>query len=185
MNGEVILSICAILTLLIFAVGVVLVILNRKDLKRVVRVLGVCVFLMLMSAIYPSYAEESFAIGLTLFESMCAMLLNANLGDLLENFNSFNVAYIGIYKTVLLVLLIIAPLFTVGITLSFFSEKFTRILYRIRSEFRDTYLFSAINERTLCIAEDIDETDRKAIIVLYCAFPKRTLTRNRLPVSRR
>ena len=164
MNGEVILSICAILTLLIFAVGVVLVILNRKDLKRVVRVLGVCVFLMLMSAIYPSFAEEAYAIGLTLFESMCAMLLNANLGDLLENFNSFNVAYIGIYKTVLLVLLIIAPLFTVGITLSFFSEKFVRLIYRIRSEFRDTYLFSAINERTLCIAEDVAETDRKVVI---------------------
>lgn len=164
MNGEVILSICAILTLLIFAVGVVLVILNRKDLKRVVRVLGVCVFLMLMSAIYPNFAEEAYAIGLTLFESMCAMLLNANLGDLLENFNSFNVAYIGIYKTVLLVLLIIAPLFTVGITLSFFSEKFVRLIYRIRSEFRDTYLFSAINERTLCIAEDVAETDRKVVI---------------------
>ena len=164
MNGEVILSICAILTLLIFAVGVALVILNRKDLKRVVRVLGVCVFLMLMSAIYPGFAEEAYAIGLTLFESMCAMLLNANLGDLLENFNSFNVAYIGIYKTVLLVLLIIAPLFTVGITLSFFSEKFVRLIYRIRSEFRDTYLFSAINERTLCIAEDVAETDRKVVI---------------------
>ena len=164
MNGEVILSICAILTLLIFAVGVMLVILNRKDLKRVVRILGVCVFLMLMSAIYPSFAEEAYAIGLTLFESMCAMLLNANLGDLLENFNSFNVAYIGIYKTVLLVLLIIAPLFTVGITLSFFSEKFVRLIYRIRSEFRDTYLFSAINERTLCIAEDVAETDRKVVI---------------------
>ena len=164
MNGEVILSICAILTLLIFAVGVVLVILNRKDLKRVVRVLGVCVFLMLMSAIYPSFAEEAYAIGLALFESMCAMLLNANLGDLLETFNSFNVAYIGIYKTVLLVLLIIAPLFTVGITLSFFSEKFVRLIYRIRSEFRDTYLFSAINERTLCIAEDVAETDKKAVI---------------------
>ena len=165
MNGEVILSICAILTLLIFAVGVVLVILNRKDLKRVVRILGICVFLMLMSGIYPSYAEESYAIGLTLFESMCAMLLNASLGEILESFDGFDVAYISIYKTVLLVLLIIAPLFTVGITLSFFSEKFTRIIYRIRSEFRDTYLFSAINERTLCIAEDVAGSDRKAMVV--------------------
>ena len=165
MNGEVILSICAILTLLIFAVGVVLVILNRKDLKRVVRVLGVCVFLMLMSGIYPYYHEETYAIGLTLVESMCAMLLNSNPGEILAGFNGFDVAYIGVYKTALLVLLIIAPLFTVGITLSFFSEKFVRLIYRIRSEFRDTYLFSAINERTLCIAEDIDETDRKAIIV--------------------
>ena len=165
MNGEVILTICAVLTLLIFAVGVVLVILNRKDLKRMVRILGVCVFLMLMSGIYPYYHEETYAIGLTLVESMCAMLLNSNPGEILAGFNGFDVAYIGIYKTVLLVLLIIAPLFTVGITLSFFSEKFTRIIYRISSEFRDSYLFSAINERTLCIAEDVAETDRKALIV--------------------
>ena len=165
MNGEVILTICAILTLLIFAVGVALVILNRRDIKRVVRVLGVCVFLMLMSGIYPYYAEETYAIGLTLVESMCAMLLNSNPGEILAGFNGFDVAYIGVYKTVLLVLLIIAPLFTVGITLSFFSEKFARIIYRIRSEFRDTYLFSAINERTLCIAEDVAATDRKALIV--------------------
>ena len=73
MNGEVILTICAILTLLIFAVGVALVILNRRDIKRVVRVLGVCVFLMLMSGIYPYYAEETYAIGLTLVESMCSI----------------------------------------------------------------------------------------------------------------
>ncbi|MBQ9750192.1 MAG: hypothetical protein IJV87_06390, partial [Clostridia bacterium] len=165
MNGEVLLTICAILTLLIFAVGVALVILNRRDIKRVVRVLGVCVFLMLMSGIYPYYAEETYAIGLTLVESMCAMLLNSNPGEILAGFNGFDVAYIGVYKTVLLVLLIIAPLFTVGITLSFFSEKFARIIYRIRSEFRDTYLFSAINERTLCIAEDVASTDRKALIV--------------------
>ena len=165
MNGEVILSICAVLTLLIFAVGVALVILNRRDIKRVVRVLGVCVFLMLMSGIYPYYAEETYAIGLTLVESMCAMLLNSNPGEILAGFNGFDVAYIGVYKTVLLVLLIIAPLFTVGITLSFFSEKFARIIYRIRSQFRDTYLFSAINERTLCIAEDVASTDRKALIV--------------------
>ena len=172
MNGEVILSICAVLTLLIFAVGVVLVILNRKDLKRIVRILGVCVFLMLMSGIYPYYAEETYAIGLTLVESMCAMLLNSNPGEILAGFNGFDVAYIHVYKTALLVLLIVAPLFTVGITLSFFSEKFTRIVYRIRSNFKDTYLFSAINERTLCIAEDIATTHKKAVIVFALRISK-------------
>jgi hypothetical protein len=119
---------------------------------------------MLMSGIYPYYHEETYAIGLTLVESMCAMLLNSNPGEILAGFNGFDVAYIGVYKTALLVLLIIAPLFTVGITLSFFSEKFVRLIYRLRSEFRDTYLFSAINERTLCIAEDVAETDRKVVI---------------------
>ena len=127
--------------------------------------LGVCVFLMLMTGIYPYYASGTYAVGLTLVENMCAMLLNSNPGDIPAGFDGFNVAYIDVYKAVLLVLLIIAPLFTVGITLSFFSEKFVRIIYRIRSEFRDSYLFSAINKRTLCIAEDVAATDRKAIIV--------------------
>lgn len=165
MNGEVILSICAVLTLLIAAAGVVLVILNRRDLKTIVRILGVCVFLMLMAGIFPYYAEQDYAIGLTLVESMCAMLLNANPGEILAGFDHFDVLFINAYKAALLVLLIIAPLFTVGITLSFFSEKFNRILYRIRSEFKDTYLFSAINERTLSIAEDISATHKKAVIV--------------------
>ena len=169
------------MTLLIFSVGVVLVILNRKDLKRIVRILGVCVFLMLMSGIYPYYAEETYAIGLTLVESMCAMLLNSNPGEILAGFNDFDVAYIHVYKTALLVLLIVAPLFTVGITLSFFSEKFTRIVYRIRSNFKDTYLFSAINERTLCVLPKILQRHiKRRSSSLHCGYLRRILMQRHL-----
>ena len=172
MNGEFVLSVCGILALVIALVTVALVAINLRDLKRVVRILGVCVFLMLMTGIYPCYHGESYAIGLTLVESMCAMLLNSNPSEILSAFDYFNVSYIGIYKSVLLVLLIVAPLFTVGITLSFFSDKFTRMLYKIRSKFKDTYLFSAINERTLCIAEDIYESHGKAVIVFALRIGK-------------
>ena len=172
MNGEVVISVCAVLTVLIAAVGIVLVILSRRDLKRVVRILGVCVFLMLMSGIFPAYSGETHAIGLALFESMCAMLLNAAPEEILAAFDGFDVAFIDVYKTVLLSLLIIAPLFTVGITLSFFSEKFTRVLYRIRSHFKDTFLFSAINERTLCIAEDIALTHKRAVVLFALRVSK-------------
>ena len=165
MSRESILSICAVMAVLIAVIGVGLALWSRKDLKRAVRCSGVCAFLMLMAGIYPYYADKSYAVGLTLAESMCAMLLNSNPGEILAGFDSFNVAYIGIYKAVLLVLLIVAPLFTVGITLSFFSERFTRLLYRLRSAFGDTYLFSAINERTLSIAEDIVKTHKKAVVV--------------------
>lgn len=165
MKSEWILALCAVTTLLIGATAVILAIRNRRDVKRVVRILGVCVFLMLMSGIYPYYAGESYALGMTLFESMCAMLLNANPGEILAGFDAYQVSYIQSYKSVLLIILIVAPLFTVGITLSFFSDKFNRIVYRIRSEFKDTYLFSAINERTLCLAEDIACSHKKAVIV--------------------
>ncbi|MBQ9929694.1 MAG: hypothetical protein IJO72_02805 [Oscillospiraceae bacterium] len=165
MNQEWILAVCAVLTLMIAVVAVILTIRNRREMTRVVRALGVCVFLMLMALIYPYYAGQPYALGLTLVESMCAMLLNTSPSEILAGFEGFAVSYIGLYKAVLLVILIVAPLFTVGITLSFFSDKFNRILYRIRSEFKDTYLFSAINERTLCIAEDIAENHSKAVIV--------------------
>lgn len=165
MNQEWIMVICAVLTVTVAAAAVVLSVRNRRDVKRVLRILGVCVFLMLMTLIYPYHAGKPYALGMTLFESMCAMLLNANPGEILAGFDGYAVTYIQVYKTVLLIILLIAPLFTVGITLSFFTDKFNRIVYRVRSEFKDTYLFSAINERTLCLAEDIACSHKKAVIV--------------------
>ncbi|MBQ6997874.1 MAG: hypothetical protein IJN60_05830, partial [Oscillospiraceae bacterium] len=132
MNQEWILAVCAVLTLMIAVVAVILTIRNRREMTRVVRALGVCVFLMLMALIYPYYAGQPYALGLTLVESMCAMLLNTSPSEILAGFEGFAVSYIGLYKAVLLVILIVAPLFTVGITLSFFSDKFNRILYRNR-----------------------------------------------------
>lgn len=125
MNGEVILSICAALTLIVAAVAVILAIRNRRNVTRVVRTLGVCVFLMLMTGIYPYYAGQPYALGLTLVESMCAMLLNASPSEILAGFDGFEVPYIEVYKSALLVILIIAPLFTVGITLSFSQTSST------------------------------------------------------------
>lgn len=49
MNQEWILAICGVLTLIIAAVAVILAIRNRRNVTRVVRTLGVCVFLMLMT----------------------------------------------------------------------------------------------------------------------------------------
>ena len=165
MDSYVILLICAILMPVCAGCGIALAIVYRREVKYVVRILGVSVFLMLVAGIFPYYAEQNFAIGLTLVESMCAMLLNASPGDILEGFNGYQVAYIQVYKAVLLVTLIIAPLFTVGITMSFFADRFNRIVYRIHSRFKDSYLFSAINERTLCIAEDVARNDKKAMTV--------------------
>lgn len=180
MTKEALLSICAILLLLIATAGVTIAILNRRNLKRVVRVLGVSAFLMLMAGLFPRYTEQNYAFALTLFESMCAMLMNSNPKEVLASFNDFQLPFIGAYKVVLLALLILSPLFTIGITLSLFSEKFTRILYRIRCVFSDTYLFSAINERSLSVAEDIAASNPKAVILFAPNTPKENIDANHL-----
>ena len=167
MNDQAIIILCSVIALAVVTASVILSVFNRRNLKRIVRILGASVFIMLVALIYPSYSirGESFALGLALVQSMCAMLLNADASAILEAFDGYSVGFIGFYKSVLLALLIIAPLFTVGITLSFFSKRFARLVYRIRSAFRPSYLLSEINERTLCVAEDVARKNKKAVIV--------------------
>ena len=167
MSDKAILILCAAVALVVLAASVALCVVNRRNPRRIIRILGAGVFLMLVALTYPDNTSQdtSFVLGLALVQSMAAMLLNANATELLAAFDAFEVSFIGAYKAILLILLIVAPLFTVGITLSFFSDKFSRLLYRMRSAFRPSYLFSEINERTLCIAEEVAGKDRRAVIV--------------------
>ncbi len=147
------------LTALTLVLGTLFSILNRKDFKKGVRIWGVCVFFLLLFSIYPHFYGQKHAVWLTVFESMGAMLLNSDPSEIMGSLEHF------FPSAFLLFLYIVAPLFTVGITLSFFSERLTRLIYHIRSKFTDSYLFSAINERSLAIAEDIASTQKRACLV--------------------
>ncbi len=167
MSNEILIYICSGISLFLLLLAVFIIFLYKRQVKIALRILGGIVFLILWALIYPSYVVRgyNYAIGLSLLEAMCSMLINGNVSVLLESFGDISLSFMPLYKIVLLALTIIAPLFTVGITLSFFSEKFARIVYRIRSVFSDSYLFSAINERTLCVAEDVAERNKGALTV--------------------
>ncbi len=167
MNNEILLSVCLGITLFLFVLAITVVFLYRRKVKLALRLLGAIVFTMMWVLIYPSYVLRgySYAIGLSLLEAMCSMLINSNVATLLGSYEGVSIFFMPIYKSVLLSLTIIAPLFTVGITISFFSERFARIVYRIRSIFSNSYLFSAINERTLSVAEDVVEKNKGALTV--------------------
>ncbi len=167
MNNESLICVCGCIAILVLAIFATLALINRRKPKTAIRLLGVAIFLMLWAMIFPSYyaSGSPYAIGLSLLEAMCSMLINGNVAGLLPSFDTIVIDFLPIYKGVLLVLTIIAPLFTIGITLSFFSEKFARIVYRVRSIFADSYLLSEINERTLCVAEDVAKSHPGALIV--------------------
>lgn len=167
MQPETALKLCAAVEILIVAVSVLLAVWKRNNLKSVIRTLGVGVFLSLVVMVLPYYigGRSPYAFWLSVFNAMCAMLMNADPVEILESISAVQVSFVSVYRAVLLFLFILAPLFTVGITLSFFSERFTMLLYRLRSVFRDSYLFSAVNERTVCLAENIAEKERKPLIL--------------------
>lgn len=167
MSDKFIIYLCFSILILLFVVGITCTFFYRRNLKNVIRILGVMVFLMLVAGLYPyyHYQYDSYSFGLTVFFSMCAMLLNSNPQELLRVFSLYDVVIIDFYKYIIFLLLIIAPLFTVGLTLSFFTEKFTHLLYGFRSLFNDSYLFKSINERSLCIAEDVYLKNKRSVIL--------------------
>ena len=168
MSDKSIMITCCGIAFVILAASVTLAILFcERKLKRFVRILGAGVFLLLIDMIYPACAitHTTLPFGVAILQGMQAMFMQMDPTSILAAFDGVEASFVGAYKVVLLILCIVGPMFTVGITLSFFVDKFTRIVYWFRSYFRSSYLFSAVNERTLCAAEDVVKKHDRALIV--------------------
>lgn len=67
------------------------------------------------------------------------------------------------------VLFVLAPIFTFGFVLSLFKNLSANIRYWT-TYFRDVYIFSELNEKSLVLAEDIKTNHKKAAIVFTDVF---------------
>ena len=66
-------------------------------------------------------------------------------------------------------LFVLAPVFTFGFVLSLFKNLSANAKY-IASYFKDVYVFSELNERSLVLANDIKAKNKKAVIVFTDVF---------------
>ena len=117
---------------------------------------------------YPFAVAESglYAIPFSLIQVMAAAVVASDPLAVFEVLSqNYAVSYLNAYKAILIGLHVIAPLFTIGITLSFFERKFAYAMYRLRCAFFPSHIFSGINERTLSIAENIRKNDGKCVIL--------------------
>lgn len=164
---ESLIKICASVEIGVLLAGIAAAILKRKNIKAVIRVLGVTTFVSLCVMILPYHAAGggANAFWLSVFDAMRAMLMNAEAAEILDVIGAASLAITPVYRAALLFFFIVAPLFTIGITLSFFSERFAKVLYRVRSAFSSSCLFSAVNERTVCLAENIAKQKRRPLIL--------------------
>ena len=168
MDKNLMMTICLCLGILCWAVAAYFAIRYRKDVKSVIRAVGLGVFASLFFFIYPFAVIESgiFAVPFALLQVMASAVVASDPLSIFELLSSeYSVSYLGIYQAILIVLHVVAPLFTIGITLSFFESKFASLFYRIRSSRRESHIFSDINERTLCLAESIYASNKKSIFV--------------------
>ncbi len=75
------------------------------------------------------------------------------------------------YNVVASVLFVAAPILTFGAVLSFFENLTARRRYFF-GFFRDAYIFSELNERSLTLARSLKKHDRKCVIVFTDVFKK-------------
>lgn len=134
----------------------------RSRGKHGERYLGGAVFLSAVCVFFPvRLAEESagFALLLSMSKSMSLFVVDPDVGEILNGLPADLLPFaLVLYKALVCFLFLCAPVFTLGIVLSYFSNFFEHFRLLTRSG-RDLYVFSELNERSLAIAENIQKAD--------------------------
>ncbi len=158
------------------AIGIVII---RKKIRREHWILApfsiffVFFFCAAVIAIFPIYYVDYLAgvssipkffqaIVLSAQNALALITLNGNF-DNIHEFVSFGIGNVGrVYSLYMTVIIIALPLMTAGYILSLFGEIVYAIRYKVVG---GDVIFSALNEKSLCLAEDIRRVSNKKHIV--------------------
>ena len=175
--------VCFILSMLILAasVGFVLAIrfgkYKRGRLLRPINVAFFGVFLasfVMLLPIYTDFAEKGIINGFqsvlfALHNTFQVFTIDADRAVIMENVDCGNRILQNLYGGTISLLFVIAPILTFGFVISFF--KTIRAYFRyIMGFFREVYVFSELNEKSLALAADIKNNHRNAVLVFTDVF---------------
>jgi len=133
----------------------------------------VAAFFMFMPT-YLSTAELSVigglrAVLLSIFNSIQVFTAGCEFGNVLENMAQCPEWLSIIYQAWISVIYVVAPMFTIGVVLSLFKNVSANLKY-FRTYFKDVYVFSELNDKSIVLASDIKSKHKKAAIVFTDVF---------------
>lgn len=99
--------------------------------------------------------------------------INTNGDIILDNINESATLLSQLYSVYLSVLFVFAPFLTFGFLASFF-KNFTAYIKYLTRFFKDVYVFSELNERSLALGADIKRNHKDALIVYTDVFDNNT-----------
>lgn len=159
------LIICGILSLVALCISIVLAVLFRHKLRISLRALSIGFFITIFIAVSPCNIEGGkYSFGVNLFQTICVMITQSSLTETLGIIAQYKSSITEAYNVYVTILYVIGPISVAGATLSFF-KGFGRFVYRIKSSFAESYIFSSVSERSLAVCKSIREQHRKALIV--------------------
>lgn len=172
-----ILSICCLLMAAIIPAAINNFVLAGKNKIKLFYILFAGVFLASVVMLFPvhSSAEEPSALGnwrallLCVFNSMQVFAIGCEFGVVQDGMAGCP-QWLGIlYQAWAATLFVLAPIFTFGFVLSLF-KNLTAYLKFIRAYFKDVYVFSQLNEKSLALAKNIHGKRKDVLIVFTDVF---------------
>lgn len=109
------------------------------------------------------------AVFLSLFNSMQVFAFGCEFGNAAASMVHCPEWLNIIYQVWISLIFVVAPIFTFGFVLSLFKNVFAHLRY-LGSYFKDAYIFSELNEKSLVLASDIKTKNKNAAIVFTDVF---------------
>ncbi len=166
---------CLVVSMAIAALGVVLAI-GVKQRHKAIKVLYILIGGVAASAFvmfFPIHAVQSGltfggivrALALSLFNTIQIFAAGAEFGIVTEGTAVLSKALLQWHCIWASLLYVMAPCFTFGVVLSLFKNAWSYLRYYTVGRFREIYVFTNINDRSLTLAEDIRRGHKNSTIV--------------------
>ena len=135
------------------------------------------VFVSVFVSVLPIYAEETADVSFSVIKTILFSLhstfqiftINADRGMITERLITGSEPLTAAYSVYMTVVFVAAPILTFGFIVSFFKSATAYARYLL-SFFRDMYVFSDLNQRSVALGADIKRKHKSAVIVYADAF---------------
>lgn len=172
-------KICFAMAILFVLAGTVVYIICRKRGASRIQYLGAGVFLASAAMCFPVMnMQENAGIALTMCisHSIRMFVVDTGADDILSMLTRDMLGSMLLpYKMLAATLYLLAPVFTLGVVLQYFSNTFERLRMRLKKK-HDLYIFSELNIRSLEIATDMWSCAKKAgrrLEIVFCCSDKK------------
>ena len=167
------------MAILFVLAGTVVYIICRKQGASRIQYLGAGVFLASAAMCFPvmnMQENAGIALAMCISHSIRMFVVDTGADDILSMLTRDMLGSMLLpYKMLAATLYLLAPVFTLGVVLQYFSNTFERLRMRLKKK-HDLYIFSELNTRSLEIATDMWSCAKKAgrrLEIVFCCSDKK------------
>ena len=172
-------KICFAMAILFAVAGTAVYIICRKQGASRIQYLGAGVFLASVAMCFPVMNMQEnvgIALAMCISHSIRMFVVDTGADDILSMLTRDMLGSMLLpYKILAATLYLLAPVFTLGVVLQYFSNTFERLRMRLKKK-DDLYIFSELNTRSLEIATDMWSCAKKAgrrLEIVFCCSDKK------------